>query len=246
MDAKRSFYKRKRSTTGKADSSTKKRKQEMRTVARKVFTGMAEPKYFEAAIQAVAVNYNGWLLTLTSFGTGATDILRVGDQITPKSFELRYHFAGAYNNTAGAVSSYPTIVRCIIFQMVRGSFTSGATTDVVLFLSNTSSAIGTTRATTMALDHDRSSNFDVLYDRSEVIQPGDSAAGTLVVAEQALSHPRVVKVYPKRKIKWDASGTGAPMSGEMGCLFITNTAPTAGDYVSAQVFATSRLNFIDA
>lgn len=191
----------------------------------KIIKTAAEKKHNDVSISATAATAAGTLnTTLNTIIRGTSDYReRVGDQITPKSLQIRFR---AYSQ--GAAIDRSNFVRLIVFQW----YDTVVTPVVADVLDNTTSVLSTENAPNAFYNWNNKLKFRVLYDK------------TLQVSSEGPSTARHTRMVTKgfRPIRYAGALATDLTSNGIYILYISDSTTVDHPFVNIHM----RMNYVDA
>lgn len=199
---------------------SKKKKQRISTIAKRVLQRNAEWKHHNAVVSG-ATAFAGGLNSLTDVAQGDTDLTRDGDQLTMGKLVFFLELA----QSSGVGFDVHNAVRVILFQWFPQS--APAVSDIL--------DQGTGTAPYYHYFTDKAKSFKILHDKIHRLQRDDPTAGG-----QVKIFKRRFKVRPgRKKIQYVSGGTTG--SNKIYLLLMSDSSVTP----HPTAYFHSRLNFMD-
>lgn len=159
---------------------------------------LGEKKYFTASISTLSVTDTAAIFDLCNIAQGGGDSERNGDQLTLRSFEMRYDVVFPLVTPDGT-----NLLRVIVFQWHPNSTPTAAT----LLISSVTQPWNSPYA------HDSRFQFKILYDKTVKI----SLNGPAVASERCF-----IKSINKRKVQYNSGGNVG--TEKLYLLVVSNSA----------------------
>lgn len=181
---------------------------EVAKIAGKVYSQNTEKHYFDIDAVGLPAGWNGIVTNVSDVPQGDSDLQRTGDQLTLRSFQMKY----TVRNEGEAC-----VWRVIVFQYMGNQTANAPAPNDVL----QNSVVGSRNITQSPYSKDQAGKqIRILYDKSGLCigQPLSNAANRLA------HHKTMIIKFPKKIIQY-SGGAATPSKNSIHVLFCSDVDP---------------------